>query len=185
MIKNKYLIGISGKKRSGKDEFAKIFNECLSKQFKFKYNVKKFAGKLKEICSLLTGKPLEWFYSGEYCDMFLPEWGMTIRELQQKVGTEAFRNNVYENTWINALFSDYNKEQRWIITDVRFPNEANAIKEQNGILVRINRPYLISNDIHPSEISLDNYKDFDYYIENKDLLDYKKQILKFIEKNKI
>jgi len=86
---------------------------------------------------------------------------MTPRKLLQLLGTEAGRNIIHPNIWVNALFADYvcddcgQKEcptdeedtgqmihrsfPRWIITDVRFPNEVKAVKERGGIMIRVNR----------------------------------------------
>ena len=57
----------------------------------------------------------------------------------------------------------------WIITDVRFPNELEAIKDRNGIIIRVDRYDLIytTEDKHESEVALDNsYTEFDYTIDN-------------------
>jgi hypothetical protein len=128
---------------------------------------------------------------------------MTPRLFMQRLGTEAGREVLHPNIWVNALFADYkpmaekridimdiSKEKpevfkgqpfkvedyflgqypNWIITDVRFPNEAKAVKNHGGILIRINRTNLVNDDSlkneHPSETSLDNYDDFDYVINN-------------------
>ena len=99
----------------------------------------------------------------------------------QKVGTEMGRS-IHPDTWVNALFSEYTFNLRrrqnpdggttiaegfpnWIITDVRFPNEANIIKEKGGIMVRVKRPTDIAEG-HSSETALDDYKEFDYILEN-------------------
>lgn len=60
----------------------------------------------------------------------------------------------------------------WIITDVRFPNEAKVIKDRGGILIRIDRDYVLRGGLedpklqHESETALDNYQNFDYIIQN-------------------
>ncbi len=91
---------------------------------------------------------------------------LTYRELLQLIGTDLFRNQLHEDTWINALFSKYKSEYKhnpfyddkgiydvseddeirnpqmypnWIITDVRFPNEYKAVKDRGGIMIRVNR----------------------------------------------
>lgn len=75
---------------------------------------------------------------------------LTPRKLLQLLGTEAGRNIIHPNIWVNALFADYPKivdmddkgldvYENWIITDVRFPNEAQAIKDRGGIVIRVNR----------------------------------------------
>lgn len=52
-----------------------------------------------------------------------------------------------------------------VITDVRYANEAAAIQGAGGILVRIVRPDLVSTDTHPSETELDGYPT-DFTIRN-------------------
>jgi len=173
------LLGISAKKQSGKDEFFKIINKLNNNLFENK----KFAGKLKQICSIITGMPIEYFYDHNYYGLFLPEWNMTIREIQQKIGTDVFRNNLSENTWINALFCDFKKNCNWIITDLRFPNELKTIKDHGGIVVRIERDIINNNDNHASEISLDNYTEWDYIIKNNGTLkEYENEIYIFNKK---
>lgn len=122
------------------------------------FEIKKFAGKLKQTASLLTGIPVEKFEDQEFKKLPMGlEWEMTYREFLQKLGTEAMRDGLHENTWVNALFADYNatgynytgcenkviqgewEYPNWIITDMRFPNEMQAIEEREGITIRIVR----------------------------------------------
>lgn len=63
---------------------------------------------------------------------------MTPRMLMQMLGTEFGRDMVHPNLWVNSLMNEY-KRQKWLITDVRFPNEAKAIKDRGGILIRLDR----------------------------------------------
>lgn len=117
----------------------------------------------------------------------------TYRDVLQKLGTDLLRNQLHENVWVNALFSKYKaigdypifegdkyiKDEyvypNWIISDCRFPNEAQAIKERNGIIIRVQR----NQDLekfesmkvkHISETALDTYK-FDYIIDNNSTID--------------
>lgn len=83
----------------------------------------------------------------------IPLIKLTPRKLLQLLGTECGREIIHPNIWVNALFADYKtfnepskypnggggKAPRWIITDVRFPNEAQAIKDRGGIVIRVNR----------------------------------------------
>ena len=130
---------------------------------------------------------------------------LTPRLLLQLLGTECGREIIHPNIWVNALMSEYKYEHtitervlnrglnygdvgwqlgrlpNWIITDVRFPNEAKAVKDKEGILIRINRPSIDSIDNHLSEIALDTYNNFDEVITNdgsvESLIDKIKQIL--------
>lgn len=74
----------------------------------------------------------------------------------------------------------------WIITDMRFVNEMKAVKERNGITIKVVRPvHALSQEnhcgiLHPSETSLDN-EQFDYTIVNdstiEDLVEKVREIL--------
>lgn len=99
---------------------------------------------------------------------------LTPRLILQLLGTECGRKIIHPNIWVNSLMSEYVEYSNWIITDLRFPNEAKAIKAKGGIIIKINRT---NNTIetsgiqkHESEIALDNYK-FDDIIENDGTLE--------------
>lgn len=103
---------------------------------------------------------------------------LTPRILLQLLGTECGREIIHPNIWVNALFSTYKpyssrgseyefERSNWIITDVRFPNEARAIKERGGTLIKILRPKLkMSEYEHSSETALDNYDNWDIVLNN-------------------
>lgn len=179
------IIGISGKIYSGKDTFAAILQKELCIKNKF-FDLKSFAYKLKKTGAYLTNTPEEWWFSQDGKQKQLPEWGMTIGEFQQKLGTEACREGLHSQTWVLALMSDYQFYSKWIVTDVRFPNEAAAIKERDGILIRINgdptgkRKDSKRNLSHESETALDSYKGFDYVIENNSTINRLEEQAQFI-----
>jgi hypothetical protein len=241
MNNNINLIGINGKINSGKDTVGKIIQYLTSKDYlqeigdiesylesntdynfgHWNWQIKKFAAKLKEIASILTGIPVEKFEDQDFKKTNLgEEWSspilgedwqdgkpinvpITIRKFLQVIGTEAMRDIVHTNVWVNALFSDYKYENEestylnpyptieypyWLITDLRFPNEFEAIKNRGGICIRVNRDKyceclkekMRESDIdkgffscscrkayreHSSENSLDNHT-FDYILYN-------------------
>ena len=178
------ILGINGKIGSGKDTVGKIIQHLTSEwedeefqdtdmlDVRSNWKIKKFAGKLKQIASILTGIPVENFEDQEFKKLDMsPEWGMTYREFLQKLGTEAMREGLHTNVWVNALMADYitesfrsDKKTNWIITDVRFPNEMEAIAEKGGITIRVVRPGTVVGE-HPSETSLYS-AEFDYTIVN-------------------
>lgn len=55
-----------------------------------------------------------------------------------------------------------------VITDVRYPNEADAIREAGGTLVRIVRPGVDDGDTHASETALDGYNIGDGWVVRND-----------------
>lgn len=167
---------------------------CLEKDVHLysPYNVMKFADSLKDITCLLLGCTREqledrefkekelgeewWCYKGEQTNKLFPYIGaseatkklelvkLTPRLLLQLLGTEAGRNILHPNIWVNALMSKYKQKviqtvktyeeepiaekaygvklgefPSWIITDMRFPNELKAVKDRGGITIRVNR----------------------------------------------
>jgi len=90
---------------------------------------------------------------------------MTAREFMQYFGTEVMRK-MYEPIWVNSCIKKIQREQSAlaIIADVRFPNEAKAIEQAGGKVVRLTRE--VHEDNHPSEVALDDYP-FTDYIDNK------------------
>jgi hypothetical protein len=216
------IIGINGKIGAGKDTVGTIIKELLLTNKNQSSEIKKFAGKLKQIASILTGISVEKFENQEFKKQEMPEcwnklyWNdpdpiegndyliteriqyedetsliiygggseaevfdseivskpMTYREFLQKLGTKAMRDGLHTNVWVNALFADYrlwsdgSKDwyPNWIITDMRFPNEMEAVVEKGGITIRVTRPGTATGT-HPSEIDLDD-AEFDYEIIN-------------------
>jgi hypothetical protein len=236
------LIALSGRAGSGKDTVGSIIQyltaednseNCIKRvrgglpidgYHNSLFKIKKFAGKLKTIAALLSGANIEDFENQEFKKQRMTaDWGMTYREFLQRLGTEAMREGLHEEVWVNALFADYkprvtyqmeildlgasdlqrekigkpihDEYPKWIITDMRFPNEMEAVKERNGITIRVVREHDIkiqhsgdpddfhiekfdstnpkhvalklaqSLNLHPSETALDD-AEFDYVIEN-------------------
>jgi hypothetical protein len=190
------IIGINGYAGSGKDNVGTIIqylkanplNTSLEDILDFPlthqwwleessgWEIKKWAGKLKTIASMLTGISQEKFEHQEFKKTMLgPEWNMSVRDFLQKLGTDAIRDGLHTNAWVNALMSDYKaidynddeqpEHPNWIITDTRFPNEAQAIKDAGGLVIRVDRPGVKPINDHPSETGLDKWK-FDYKIAN-------------------
>ena len=97
--------------------------------------------------------------------MYHAEGPMTAREFMQFFGTDVMRK-MYEPIWVNACIKKIQQEQSGlaIIADVRFPNEAKAIEQAGGKVVRLTRE--IYEDNHSSEVALDDYP-FTDYIDNK------------------
>lgn len=96
---------------------------------------------------------------------------LTPRLVLQLLGTEGGRQVIHPNVWVYSLMSKYTDEDYWLIPDTRFPNEAEDIKKKKGFLIRVstNRAGTVSG--HASEVSLDDYKGFDYTIDNSGTLD--------------
>ena len=204
------IISVSGPIGSGKDTIAQIIQEITPYH---KWEIQKWAGKLKTIGELISGIPKEKFEDQEFKYTNLPAmWDkdgepMTVRDLLQLLGTEAMRNGLHENVWVNALMSDYTPNHyligsmtrhlddatalypNWIITDTRFPNELEAAKTRNGISIKVHRPGSKSDAKqaqHASETALNNVTDWDYVISNDgDIDDLRNKVYEVLEAERL
>lgn len=126
------------------------------------WKIVKFADKLKECVAIMIGCKREDLENREFKETPLgPEWQTegslepsTPRKVLTQLGTELVRKNIHTNAWVNATMADYVHTNKiisykevdptyampnWLITDVRFPNEAQSIKDRNGIIIRVIR----------------------------------------------
>jgi hypothetical protein len=105
-----------------------------------------------------------------------PIYGYT--PILQWYGTEIARK-ADPNVWVKKLASriETEKPDMAIITDVRFPNEADFVKSyEKGFLVDVIRrkadgsQYLDPSRLstHPSEVALDDYEGWDFIITERD-----------------
>jgi hypothetical protein len=134
------------------------------------FEAQRFAGVLKRMVSTLTGASFNSLNDNEFKKTTDETFNLTFRELLQTVG-ESLRQDVDKDIWIKSLFRQFDKDSKWIIVDLRHPNEYNAVIEHGGAVVKIkgieeNDSDKVKN--HISETGLDHLEDheFDYVIEN-------------------
>ena len=86
------------------------------------------------------------------------EGPMTAREFLQYFGTDIMRK-IWEPVWCSGTINKIMKEdsELAIIADVRFPNEVESIKDNNGYVYWMKRS--VFEDTHASEVTLlpENY----------------------------
>lgn len=222
------IISISGKIYAGKDQVAKFIQEFMPEH---NWEIKKYAGKLKLIGSIILGVPVEKFEDREFKESYLPkEWDvfrcrftgkkhgtaqfgrnfvtraeavsyeknermalrwpksittcikrerMKIREFMQRLGTEGIRVGLHQQTWVNAMYSDYivnpNTQgtlPNWIITDTRFVNELKGATVRKAITIKVTRSETDSQSgTHLSETALDHIKKWNYVVKNEGTID--------------
>lgn len=93
-----------------------------------------------------------------------------VREILQRMGTDVGREQIDPDLWVNLAMKSMDPTKRYVITDMRFPNEAAAVSNAGGLLVRVRRDgYGPVND-HPSETAIDDVA-YDLYIDNNGTLD--------------
>lgn len=153
------IIGVSGKKRSGKDHLASKFEN---------FDQYAFAGNLKKAAKVIFGL-IDDQIDGDLKSEKDEFWGFTPRKALQVLGTDALRQNFRNDIWVRSLERTLLRDlpSRAIVKDVRFPDEVKAVQSWGGIVVRIDASErLDSNDTHASETALDDYEGFDYVVDN-------------------
>jgi hypothetical protein len=180
------IIAISGTIGAGKDTLA----ELIAEECKVACERHAWADKVRDVTEILTGylMPIThpagapFFnevknYTQEDKEHYLPLWDKTIGQCLQLIGTEVFRERFDKDTWVKSLFSStgklcLEKKHILILPDTRFPNEADAVLERGGIVIRLEgdpvgiRANSTRDLTHASETSLDNYQHFTRVINN-------------------
>lgn len=168
------IIGLSGYARAGKDEAAKGLTAIGFERVGFADKLRDFLYALNPIVdidpSIYGGiKKREYMRLNKAIDMYgwdgykESDYGQEIRGLLQRLGTECGRELISDTIWIDAALNG--KTGDIVVADCRFPNEAQAIKDRGGYIVRINRPGINPANAHPSETALDGFV-FDAVLDN-------------------
>lgn len=151
MTKNPILIGIAGYARTGKTTAAEALEGSGFAHLSFAAPIRLFArqvfGAIDPLFDLEAdkGRPFPQF------------GGCTPREFMQKCGTEFGRQMIDPELWVKVALSAALEHVRngrsAVISDVRFENEAQAIRDAGGVVLWLKRPGYSASD-HASEKGL-------------------------------
>lgn len=142
-MQDKILIGLTGHTpqgttaRVGKDTVAHF----LTQQHGFM--AFSFADPLKRAAQIIFGLTDDEM---DDCNKTkrIERWGMSFREICQKLGTEAGRQVFGEDLWIKRWELEYRffaDKADVVVRDVRFDNEAERIRKNGGVIVHIYRDH--------------------------------------------
>ena len=161
------VLGLSGWARSGKDTIADYLVDVEG------YTKVSFAQPMKEAMYRLnpriTVNEVQNTALRVGIDVYgwdgLKERSPDIRGLLQRFGTEVGREMFGENFWVDYALNAIEDGSKVVFSDVRFPNEADAIRQLGGKVYRVERAGVQAANEHISEHALDGYK-FDGRIQN-------------------
>lgn len=155
------IIGIMGRKRAGKNEFA----DALARASGRAHSVHSiaFADAIRDI--MYAVDPIIGYEDGEFVRYatVVDEQGYEaakgypeFRQFAQRLGTEGGRAVFGDDVWVDLVMSKIEElpsSALVLVPDVRFPNEYEAIKAAGGYVVRVDRPSLVEDefDAHASE----------------------------------
>lgn len=207
------IIGIVGFIGSGKDTVANMLlqeENCVKDSF---------AAPLKDLCASVFGWPRhllegDTVESRDFRDMPDVFWSrktgidhFTPRLALQLVGTDVMRDHFHKDIWLNSLEyrlrTQSSKKQCVIISDARFKNELDLIKQMGGAIVQVRRGdppewYDVAvranegnavdrrimqtryRDVHQSEWDWVGY-DVDFIVYNNSSMEYLEQEIRGIQ----
>lgn len=170
------LIGLTGNARTGKTTTAQHLSlehgfECYAfadpmrdaLMAMFQLSPEDFEGDAKE-------QPVDWL-------------GRSPRQLMQLLGTEWGRHMISANLWVevaeqhlNAIANATFPTPSFVISDVRFENEADFIRRRGGVIVHLLRFEAPKVNAHVSEAGVSLHKDDLVLMNNGDLAGLYSQI---------
>ncbi len=169
--KNPKIFILSGKAKSGKNLIANFIEEYYSNkkciQLSYAYYLKQYIKKITNWDGKEESKPRD----------LLQSLGI---DLLKKIDNQLLIRRVMEDIKVYSYFYDV-----IIVTDARLKEEIEIPKKLfKCITIRINKDDNNLTQIqkqHITETDLDNYRNFDYIIENKDIEELKKQIINVLK----
>lgn len=187
------IISFSGRLGSGKTELASICEQYGYKKLYFALPLKQLCADLLDVSidelNILkrNNTPINITVGKDWVDIIHETTNIpfdnvnkmiggktiqTVRELLQVVGTDVIRT--YNPHWhVQQIESMIDPNEKYVIDDVRFPNEKAMVEKLNGICWYIIRPILSNVSNHESETALD-WRQFDNIIVNNKTLTYLK-----------
>jgi len=186
------IVGISGKARSGKDQFGEYLQACFLRKHRRTFTPMAFAAELKNMCKEHFDLSDEQLWGDEkeindkryrhpdrqgalpFClgnrgdgkglEVLQERKFWTPREIMQELG--SFYRRINYDFWVESLGKTMEKRgiNDVIVTDVRHINECEFVKKRQGVLIKVVRPDagFIHGMDHESETALDDRPE-DYF----------------------
>jgi len=145
------ILALVGKARSGKNTAAEFL---LGEGYEF---LESFAGPLKEAAQIIFNLTEDEVNGLGYDREQPTDWGFSVREILQKLGTESIRDVFGQEHWVDLMRCRLTELELTpcegvIITDARFENEVQLVHEFGGTVLGLERPGFESNvRAHSSE----------------------------------
>lgn len=128
------FIGITGKAGAGKDALAEVFTAWGVKRLAL-------ADALKAAVATVAGEAPEPYHTQDGKAEHSTVLGTSRRIALQVVG-KALRESLGPDVWVRRLLAEWERLGRpdTVITDVRYNNEAEAIRKLGGTILLVTRP---------------------------------------------
>jgi len=166
------IIGLTGYAQSGKDTVAKILVEQYGYgRIAFADPIKTLVYKANPIVGLVANEPIYLRHLVDTVGWEEAKKNSEVRRLLQEIGVGA-RESLDDTVWVVAALRQMDDvTKNYVVTDVRFENEALQIKSVGGQIWRVKRPGVGAVNSHVSEHSMDDYKVDQIFANNGTLED--------------
>lgn len=164
------LIGLAGRARTGKTTAANHLANMHG------FQTYAFADPLRDgLMNIFNLSPCD--FDDDRKEQPIGWLGRSARELMQSMGTEWGRNMVHPELWL--LLAEQNLEflgqahdaaTGFVISDLRFENEADFVRKRGGIVIHVLRPDATEVNPHVSETGI-GIQDNDLVLHNEGALD--------------
>ncbi len=153
------LIGLTGRARSGKTTAAEhLARTYLLEQYAF-------ADPLRDgLMAIFNLDPTD--FEGDRKEQPLGWLDFSPRQLMQSMGTEWARNTVHPDVWVKLAEQNLEYMTKalgavlgFVVSDVRFENEADLIRRRGGTIIHIFRPDAQDVNPHISEAGVAAHTD--------------------------
>lgn len=166
-------IGLADKLKDICSEVFEIPREHMDdpakKEYPFKAEVSITSGNIDSLLGRIARDGFEFDFETTFRDISKNFYGKnltSIRDMLQTVGTDICRSFIKDDIWLEYIKKELTPESNIVITDARFQNERDYLRNIGAILVLIHRPGLESKSSHISENQLGNASDYDVVATN-------------------
>ena len=169
------IIGLTGYAQSGKDTVAKILVDQYGyTRIAFADKIRDFLYETNPMYDSIAGEPLFVKARVDRDGWEKAKQSPQIRRLLQNSGVAA-RKVFGDGFWVHEAMKtmlDYPwPDMNYVITDVRFLNEADMIRANNGQIWRIKRIGVDAVNAHVSESQMDDYPVDQIFTNNSSIED--------------
>lgn len=159
------IIGLAGYAGSGKDTLGKVLTSVHGfERIAFADKVRDLALRINPVIADSGGNlcPLSAVVETRGWDEAKRE--PAVREMLQRIGASV-RDIIDPDAWLDAATRDMLYGKNYVITDVRYPNEVECVRDMGGVIWWVRREGVGPVNSHESENSI-NPSDADLIVDN-------------------
>lgn len=176
-------VGLAGFARSGKDSVGAVLVANGFQRRSFASPMRTALVRLNPLVETVNGvMPLmdALYLLGSWEG--LKERAPGVRVLLQRFGSDVGREMFGEDFWVDQAFRGLSFSEDYVFTDVRFPNEAEAIRGRGGVVWNVVRPGVGVANGHVSESALGGFVFDETVVNDGSLVELEGRVLECLKK---